>query len=338
MSETRELILRSLDRIVEDTLDVNARIAADGSAGWPERLWAELEQQGMTGIGGDGEIAFADVMALVARSAYHTIPVPLAETVLARRLLARAGIDAPDGPMTVAPPGAAQLAFADGRLASSAAAVPWGRDVRHMVLAVDGQLILANAEKAATGRTFSIAGEPRDAINAAEAKLIGKSSLAEAPRIVEAEGALLRAVQMRGALSRTLEHCLTWVNDRIQFGKPIAKFQAIQHLMAQLAAEVAAAGAAVDLAVEASAETPDRFSIGIAKARAGEAAGKAAAMAHQMFGAMGFTREHALHYATRRLWSWRDEFGGEAFWQAEIGRLVARQGADALWPMLTERG
>jgi acyl-CoA dehydrogenase len=49
---------------------------------------------------------------------------------------------------------------------------------------------------------------------------------------------------------------------------------------------------------------------------------------------MGFTQEHPLHFATRRLWSWRDEFGAEAFWQARIGRLVCAQGGEALWPTI----
>jgi acyl-CoA dehydrogenase len=75
--------------------------------------------------------------------------------------------------------------------------------------------------------------------------------------------------------------------------------------------------------------------VAVAKARVGEAAGKGAEIAHQVHGAMGFTREHNLHYCTRRLWSWRDEFGNETLWQARLGREVARQGADALWPMLT---
>ena len=70
----------------------------------------------------------------------------------------------------------------------------------------------------------------------------------------------------------------------------------------------------------------------------GEAAGKAANIAHASFGAMGFTREHALHYSTRRLWAWRNEFGGESFWQAEIGRSVAKAGGDRLWATLTARG
>jgi acyl-CoA dehydrogenase len=109
----------------------------------------------------------------------------------------------------------------------------------------------------------------------------------------------------------------------------------VQHLLAVLAGQAAAASAAADVAVEASAGAPDEFAIAVAKARVGEAAGKGAEIAHQVHGAMGFTREHNLHYSTRRLWSWRDEFGNEAHWQMRLGRLVAARGADALWPMLT---
>jgi acyl-CoA dehydrogenase len=76
------------------------------------------------------------------------------------------------------------------------------------------------------------------------------------------------------------------------------------------------------------------FAVAVAKARAGEAAGKVAEVVHQVHGAMGFTQEHPLHFATRRLWSWRDEFGNEAYWQERIGRLVCARGGDALWPLL----
>jgi acyl-CoA dehydrogenase len=139
-------------------------------------------------------------------------------------------------------------------------------------------------------------------------------------------------------MSRVLEHCLTWANDRIQFGRPIARFQAIQHLMAELAAEAAAGSASALLAVEAMAERGDHLAAAIAKARAGEAAGRVCAIAHEVFGAMGFTQEHTLHYATRRLWSWRNEFGSEVYWQAEIGRTIAAGGADSLWATLTAHG
>ena len=73
----------------------------------------------------------------------------------------------------------------------------------------------------------------------------------------------------------------------------------------------------------------------MAKSRTGEAAGKGAEIAHQVHGAMGYTREHNLHYSTRRLWSWRDEFGNETHWQSRLGRSIAAQGADALGPTLS---
>ena len=79
----------------------------------------------------------------------------------------------------------------------------------------------------------------------------------------------------------------------------------------------------------------EQLSSAWAKARIGEAAGKGAEIAHQIHAAMGYTREHNLHFSSRRLWAWRDEFGNESFWQMRLGRMVAKQGADALWPMLT---
>ena len=244
--------------------------------------------------------------------------------MLARRLLGRVGLDIPEGALTVMAPGiAGDVVLSGGKLSGVARGVPWGRSIRHVVLAAGDTLALADISGATVEPGVNMADEPRDTLDLGRARVIASAPMDGAVRAVEAYGALLRAVQLSGALSRVLEHSLTWTGDRVQFGKPISKFQAIQHLMAQLAAEVAAASAATDMAVGASASAPNRFAVAIAKARAGEAAGKGSAIAHQAFGAMGFTREHQLQYATRRLWSWRDEFGGEAYWQAELGRTIA---------------
>ena len=56
-----------------------------------------------------------------------------------------------------------------------------------------------------------------------------------------------------------------------------------------------------------------------------------AGIAHQVFGAIGFTFEHNLQFVTRRLWSWRDEFGNEAEWNRFVGRHMAAVGGDRLW-------
>jgi acyl-CoA dehydrogenase len=144
----------------------------------------------------------------------------------------------------------------------------------------------------------------------------------------------MRAQQMVGAMERCLDYAIAYAMERQQFGRPIAKFQAIQHMLADAAGQFAAASASADLAADAVAQADFEFAVAIAKARVGEAAGKVAEICHQVHGAMGFTQEHPLHFATRRLWSWRDEFGHEAFWQQRIGTLVCAGGGDALWQRL----
>jgi acyl-CoA dehydrogenase len=59
-----------------------------------------------------------------------------------------------------------------------------------------------------------------------------------------------------------------------------------------------------------------------------------AAAAHQATGAMGMTREFALGALTRRLWSWRDEWGGGRPFATELGRSLAAGGAEEFWPTL----
>ena len=76
--------------------------------------------------------------------------------------------------------------------------------------------------------------------------------------------------------------------------------------------------------------------VAVAKVRVGEAASNGAAIAHQVHGAMGFTYEHSLHHATRRLWAWREEFGNETLWAGRLGRLITEHGADELWPFITQ--
>jgi acyl-CoA dehydrogenase len=181
----------------------------------------------------------------------------------------------------------------------------------------------------------NLAGEPRVQFDFTNAPIIAFAPLADAQERLLCEGALMRSVQMAGALQRSLGYSLQYANDRVQFGRPIGKFQAVQHMLAVLAGHVAASAAAADAAIELSSEAPEPFFVAVAKSRVGEAAGNGAEIAHQVHGAMGFTREHNLHHLTRRLWSWRDEFGNETHWQTRIGEMALKQGADNLWPFLT---
>jgi alkylation response protein AidB-like acyl-CoA dehydrogenase len=345
---TDNIIVDTATRIFRDLCEPATINDAENGV-WPKGLWDALEESGLTvawvpeELGGAGA-TMADGFAVLRAAGRFAVPAPLAETLMAGWLLMRAGIAAPSGPMTIAPvhaDGHVTLG-AGGRLAGRARRVPFARNAGHIAVLAhrEGERVVALVATAdlPTSHDKSLAGEPRDTVSfdGAVPEAVAPADINE--DMIQLFGAALRLQQMAGALETILEQSVQWALDRSQFGRPIAKFQAVQHNLATLAGEVAAAGAAADLAAEAcSGPDLDVAGVAIAKVRAGEAAGAGAAIAHQVHGAMGFTYEHTLHHATRRLWSWREEFGNEAVWATRLGRLVATQGADQLWPFVTDK-
>jgi acyl-CoA dehydrogenase len=178
----------------------------------------------------------------------------------------------------------------------------------------------------------NIAGEPRDTLHLDRARIVaGRCD----PSTIRRRGALARACAMAGALEGMLEATALWVMQREQFGRPIGRFQAVQHQVAELAGEVAAASVAVKAAVLAEESNPAPHAVAAAKVRVGEAGGIASAIAHQLHGAIGVTDEHDLHRLSRRVWAWRDEFGGENEWARALGERVIEVGESGLWPLMT---
>jgi acyl-CoA dehydrogenase len=316
-----------------------ATIKSAESGTWPQALWDAVEEAGFTAAllpesaGGFGASP-VEAMGLLRTAAAHAAPIPLGETMLAGWLLAQAGLAVPPGPLSLAPVRRNDaLRLVGGRLSGTARRVPWGRDVRAVAVLVDGHLACVPAEGFTVTHATNVAGEPRDTL-VFDAAVDAVACPISLPAL-RAAGAAVRTVQIAGALTQILDVCVAYVQTRVQFGRPIGKFQAIQQAMAILAGQCAAAGAAADMAAEALGGSLDPMVIGAAKARAGEAASIAAGIAHQVHGAIGFTQEYALHPLTRRLWAWRDEFGNEAEWNALVGRAALRAGADGLWPAIT---
>jgi acyl-CoA dehydrogenase len=219
------------------------------------------------------------------------------------------------------------------------------------VAEVDGAVTVALVASSAAKITGdkNLALEPRDTLVFDNAPVVAAAPAAGMPAdVIRLYGAMARAAQMAGALDSILEQGVRYATERKQFGRPIGNFQALQHYLAVVAGHVAASGIAAEQAFRAAdrqltamgrqgSEADARFAIAAAKVRVGEAAGVSAGLVHQVHGAIGFTYEHSLHFATRRLWSWRAEFGSESVWAIELGRRVAARGADNLWNDLTER-
>jgi acyl-CoA dehydrogenase len=348
MSESTTLIADSIQRILADSVSREVLDAAQAGV-WPAALWNVLEESGFHRVlddaaGGDWQDAQAVLFAL----GYHRAPVPLAETLLANCLCARAGLPVEDGPATVVD--GSELVFEQGQgedqllLTGSAALVPWARFARRMVIAGwhDGRAMLAVAEAGASGllvqNGLNIAGEARDNLSFQRTPVTAvPCDLVPGHNAVRLYGALLRAVCMAGAATSVLDQSVLYVNDRVQFGRPLAKFQAVQHLLAELGSEAAAGTMAAAAACAVAEHADAALEIAIAKVRTGQMATRVARIAHQVHGAIGFTHEHSLHYGTQRLWSWRSEYGNESSWARLIGLVALATGGEQLWSGLMTR-
>jgi alkylation response protein AidB-like acyl-CoA dehydrogenase len=344
---TDTMVFDAATRLFAD-LSTEAVINAAEAGTWPQELWQAIEDAGfldaLIGDGGLGFDGFSDAGTILRAAGQHAVPLPVAETMLARWWLAGAGLTPPAGPLSIAPvePGdRIDIAVARGgcKVAGAAGGVPWARQAAGIVVVASGYVALVPPARADLRADVNLAGEPRD--EASFDLVVGDGAAAPVPTAYDAAlllrlGAVCRAQQMAGALEGTLELAVQYANDRVQFGRPLAKFQAIQHQLALLAEQVAATRVAADAACAtlAAGVGDAEIAVAAAKIRAGEAAGKGTDYAHQVHGAIGFTAEHRLHHLTRRLWSWRDEFGTETHWSMALGRRVAAAGAEGLWPLL----
>jgi acyl-CoA dehydrogenase len=344
------IIVDTATKIFQDLCEADTINKAEKGE-WPAALWDALEESYLPltwvpdTLGGAGA-DITDGFAVLRVAGRFAAPVPIAETLLAGWLLAQAGIESPQGPMTIAPvheDGDITIG-PRGALSGRARLVPFARNAGHIALVGtrNGENVVALVETKglAINPGVGLSGEPRDTVSFDGATALGvKPAPGLDPAKLTLIAAAARTQQMAGALEKILEQSVQFSLDRVQFGRPIAKFQAVQHNLATLAGEVAAASAAADLAAEAIALNGVdgvEADVAIAKLRVGDAAGAGAAIAHQVHGAMGFTYEHTLHHSTRRLWGWREEFGNETLWAERLGRMVAAQGADALWPFVTQ--
>ena len=260
--------------------------------GWAPRLWSVLEQNGFARIGVEGSIA--EAAAVVRVAARFAAPIPLAETVAAGWIIG----DAPEGPLSVAHAGRA----------------PYGRVARAIVI----------------GNRFLTDFTLREGVNLADEPL--DMVTPPGPDEPPLQGALVRSVQMAGALETVLRMTVEYAEHRNQFGRPLIAFQAIQQQLAEMAGEVSLAAAAADLAVRHF----DAFHIAASRVTCGRSVTVSTAIAHQIHGAIGMTEEHDLNLFTRRLWSWRDDFGTEAYWTIRLGREVTSMGS-YLWHGITSR-
>lgn len=340
---TDELLSSAVGELLADRCGRDV-VAAAERTGWAPELWAALAEGGFPwvsvpepagGVGG----SVADACAVLEQVGRYAAPVPVAETgLLAGWLLARAGLPIPPGPVTTAL-GRVTLR-ADGRASGEVPRVPWARAATRIVLLADApdgrHVVSVDPASARIEPGANLAGEPRDTVHLddTEVEQAPAPDGVDAPAL-ELRGALSRSALIAGAGGRVLDITVAYTNRREQFGRPVARFQAVAAHLVRLAEQAEAARmAARAAALNAATGEPKLVDVAAAKTVASEAAGLIAAAAHQATGAMGMTSEYELGQLTRRLWSWREEYGGERTWSTRLGATLADAGADALWPTI----
>jgi acyl-CoA dehydrogenase len=330
--------------------DVFATATNHDAGALDEPLWRSLENTGLARLtlpaalgGGDGTLL--DAAAVLIEAGAAAARVPLVETDLTGGwLAARAGLAVPDGPLAVAVAEDLVLRRVDEgwEVSGTVRRVGWARTAAAVVVLDGSRVLCVDPSTTPVEHGRNLAGEPRDTVVLSDHALPVASVADAPPRSAEhlrLRAALGRSLLITGAIRAATASAVRYAGERVQFGRPIARLQAVQQQLALAAGELAAAtAAAVTAAVRAEDAGFDDdatfLAVAAAKARTSEAAGTVARIAHQVHGAIGFTDEHPLRHATTRLWAWRDEDGGEDAWNAEVGRRVLLAGGTGLWSAL----
>jgi acyl-CoA dehydrogenase len=326
-----------LHRLVDD-IGRRSYEARLGQRGRPEShdevLWRTLEETGLARLTSTPDLGAgpAELAVVLCGLARHAGAVAIAETdLLAAWLAEQAGIDAPGtGPLTVA---VADIAGSGDRLSGSAVDVPWTRAAARVVLAVRTvdavHVALVSAEDLQIEDGQNLAGEPRDRVGfdlpADRFCRVDAAVLVELLR----RGAWARCVQIIGALDAAAALTVAHTRERVQFGRALSKFQAVQQSLAAMAGEIERARAATTLAVAAAADhgfaaEQTDYAVTVAKVVLGRAVSSATTIAHQLHGAIGVTREHPLWLFTMRAQSWAAEFGSTGHHARRLGRMALR--------------
>ena len=278
MSEQRLLLTDSAARLFE------------ANAGWEEidalGIADLLVPEASGGSGADWD----DACAVLQASGQRQIPLPLAEAMIARKLIADAGLQIPLATLSTAanPIGALARDGHTWKFSGTLQSVPWGRNVAHVVTSIPFEdrphVVVLTVTDASVQQRTNLADEPRDDLrfNAASA-LAAPANCPEAHSLF-AYAALARTAQIAGALQSALERSIAYALERKQFGRPIGQFQAVQQQLAIFGAETAAATCASRCAAIAASVGDASFQIAAAKLRANQAIGVATATAHQVHG------------------------------------------------------
>lgn len=308
---------------------------------FPAALWARLGGAGVFHLlvdeerGGVGA-GIADTAATLAVLGSFAAPGPIVEAIVANFARCAVGLPPLEDPqsLAVAENGRSSASGVAGAVA--APSVRWGRQVDSILFACGGEAA-GIAEVTPANAEFSVvptlSSEP--ALRMVIPSSDHSSTSVPPPFIERLVGivALGRCAEAVGAIQWMLTSSLSHAQERSQFGRLIAKFQAVQQMLAELAAEASAADAICNAACEL-ADVGDWTLLPAAVVRILDAIDRSVEIAHQVHGAIGFSKEHGLNFRTRRAMQWCNDATLLGPWGEMLGDQILAAKDAGLWEVL----
>jgi len=311
------MILEAIEKLLADRC-TGAEIRRIEVGGAVAPLWQAMQEAGFLDLclaeeQGGAALPMAELFVVLQCLGRFAMPLPLAQSIVARALVGGA-TELPAGRVTLA----ARLQHVDDA-SVVCPFTPYGAVADHVLANDDGDLLLLSC---APARCVAV-GDPRNL--AASLTWHSPEPLLRLPGkggAVEPFAAAMSAALLSGAMQRCFDLALAHCNNRVQFGKALGKFQAIQQQLSVMAEHVLAGAIAAEAAFATQGSAPALLASAVAKSRTSEAAGLVAGIAHAVHGAVGMTDEYDLGLLTRRLHDWRTSYGAESYWNRIIGASV----------------
>ena len=338
-NEEQQLLADSVRRYLAKAYDFESRRKIVAREGWSAQAWAQFAEMGLTGLvvpaeqGGFGGGA-VDLMGVMEAFGEALVVEPYVPTVLATRLIARAGSAAQkDAILPAVAEGRMKLAFGHaekgaryrlesvhtsfslGKISGQKPAVVGAPVADKIVVSAHGAdgigLYLADCPEMKPYRTLDerLAADLVFHATPAE-KLEGGLELVEEAFDF---GAALACAEAVGAMKSACDATLEYLKTRKQFGVPIGTFQALQHRIVDLFIEYEQARSMACLAcskADQAANAGERArAVSSAKIKIADAARHVSQESVQLHGGMGMSEELKVSHTFRRLTALATEFG-----------------------------
>ena len=313
-------LYESLDRLLAG-LDLPTKIRAANEANNMDEVWQSLVDSGFLDVlvpedaGGAG-LGWMQSWEVLFAAGRHGLPVPMGATVFGRAMLANLGRSLPEGFIT-----ASGFVRHDASGTMAVNDLPAAKLATHaLVQDHDTVYLLPMADAVLT----DVGGKGCfDAQASWSSAVVNQSVVGTTDRGLLMHGvALSQAIQLAGVADRALELTLTYANDRVQFGKSIGKFQALQQQISEMAELVYGARMASQIGCQCTTWQPEFEAAQVAKAQTSAVASRVAAIAHAVHAAIGVTYEYDLQLYTRRLYEWARIGGSANYWAQQIGKTA----------------